>query len=271
MYIGDIDEADQVFFKVSGTHDVYLTGNYLEPANDGDYSNPLDSMEEDYDEDDESEDDEYDDLDEEDELDDLEDPRITEIHSAEASPEPNKVPGQKKKNKRTAEDAEDESTSLDNMIDSSLKSEAKPEQKLSKKQLKKMKNNAGNAVPTAAAEEKANGNKEVQKSGEEANGKAEKGDKKVQFAKNLEQGPTGSPKSEKKDEPKKDDKAKASLGVKVVQGVKIADKKIGEGPVAKKGDKVAMRYIGKLEDGKVFDCRCNTFCFSHNAYKTSPF
>ena len=33
----------------------------------------------------------------------------------------------------------------------------------------------------------------------------------------------------------------------------IDDKKLGTGPAAKKGDRVGMRYIGKLKDGKVFD------------------
>lgn len=36
-------------------------------------------------------------------------------------------------------------------------------------------------------------------------------------------------------------------------GLKLADVKIGEGVSAKKGDVVEMRYIGKFEDGKVFD------------------
>ncbi|KAI6795312.1 hypothetical protein KC331_g12982, partial [Hortaea werneckii] len=71
-----------------------------------------------------------------------------------------------------------------------------------------------------------------------------KSDKKVSFAKELEQGPT----------PNKDEKAKGALGVKVVQGVTIDDKKLGTGPAAKSGDRVAMRYIGKLQkDNKVFD------------------
>lgn len=36
-------------------------------------------------------------------------------------------------------------------------------------------------------------------------------------------------------------------------GLKIQDAKIGDGPQAKKGMKVSMRYIGKLPNGKVFD------------------
>lgn len=36
-------------------------------------------------------------------------------------------------------------------------------------------------------------------------------------------------------------------------GLKIQDAKVGDGPQAKKGMKVSMRYIGRLENGKVFD------------------
>ena len=70
--------------------------------------------------------------------------------------------------------------------------------------------------------------------------------KKVQFAKNLEQGPTGSPKVQeaKKETPK---------GPRNVNGVTIDDKKEGKGRPAKKGDRIEMRYIGKLKNGKQFD------------------
>jgi len=105
--------------------------------------------------------------------------------------------------------------------------------KLSKKQLKKLKNNKGDAV--AVEEVKA----ETPKAG-----KAEKSDKKVQFAKNLEQGPTPSAEKSKTD---------AKANVKIVNGVKIEDRIVGSGRPCKKSDRVGMRYIGKLTDGKVFD------------------
>lgn len=47
--------------------------------------------------------------------------------------------------------------------------------------------------------------------------------------------------------------AKPRYGVKNVQGVSIEDRKVGSGPQAKKGSRVDMRYIGKLESGKIFD------------------
>ena len=36
-------------------------------------------------------------------------------------------------------------------------------------------------------------------------------------------------------------------------GLIIEDKRVGTGPAAKKGQKLKMRYIGKLQNGKVFD------------------
>lgn len=139
----------------------------------------------------------------------------------------------KGKNKRPAEDSADEQPdTLDDLISKATKPETNGAQKLTKKQTKKLKKNDGQAV--AAAEETKKEQKET------PNGDK----KKVQFAKNLEQGPTGSPKV---NGPKP--------GVKTVNGVTIDDKKIGKGPAAKKGDKIDMRYIGKLKNGKVFDCK----------------
>lgn len=151
------------------------------------------------------------DSDESDELDGLEDPRIQEIDSDEEEA-PKLVPVKKGKNKRSAEEAE----GLDELM-------AKDDAKLSKKQQKKLKNNKGEAI---AAEDK-------------------KDAKKVQFAKNLEQGPTGSTEKAKQ--------AKATPGVKVVQGVTVDDRTIGNGRTAKNGDTVGVRYIGKLQNGKQFD------------------
>lgn len=192
---------------------------------------------------------------ESDELDDLDDPRITEIVSEEDEV-PKLVrkeePVKKGKNKRVAEELDEEPATLDDIMAESLKS---VEPKLSKKQLKKLKNNAGKAVD--AALENKDKKEEV---GAKDNSNA-KGDKKVQFAKNLEQGPSGvkqetksEAKADAKSDSKKDgEKQKATLGPKKVQGVIIDDRKLGKGPAAKKGNKVGMRYIGKLQDGKVFD------------------
>jgi FK506-binding nuclear protein len=77
--------------------------------------------------------------------------------------------------------------------------------------------------------------------------------KKVQFAKPIEQGPTNGQKDTNKTTEKAEKKTPAGPSKRVVQGVTIEDKKIGTGPVAKKGAKLGMRYIGKLKNGNVFD------------------
>jgi len=237
-----IAENERVFFKVTGTHTIYLTGNYVIPDDNG-----HNHHHEVYDSDDESDED-YDlspDEDELEELDDEEDEldglRITEVESEEEDvPKLVKSKDEKKgKNKRSADELE-EPASLDDIISKSLKGEEEP--KLSKKQLKKLKKNNGEAAATATKEEPS------------SSAKSEKSGKKVEFAEKLVQGPTPSgdkSKAETKDASK--DASKVKLGVRTVDGVKIDDKKIGSGPAAKDGHKVGMRYIGKLTDGKVFD------------------
>ncbi|KWU43992.1 hypothetical protein RHOSPDRAFT_34421 [Rhodotorula sp. JG-1b] len=54
----------------------------------------------------------------------------------------------------------------------------------------------------------------------------------------------------KAEEPKKADTKKTQV---LAGGLEITDVKVGEGAAAKNGSKVGMRYIGKLENGKVFD------------------
>ncbi|KAL6714438.1 peptidylprolyl isomerase fpr3 [Lecanora helva] len=260
-----IPEDQPAYFKVSGTHAVYLTGNYVIPPDD-DRNHQHDEDSDDYDMSPDEEELGLMEDDESDELDDIEDPRITEVGTDDEEEAPKLVkkekPTPKGKNKRAHEESSDIETpaaSLDDIMAKSLKP-AEPstngvtgaEPKLSKKQMKKLKNNAGKAVEAAVE------NKDVKKDNSASKDTdGQKGDKKVQFAKNLEQGPSSSPAKESKDktDTKKDDgKPKATLGVKTIAGgVKIDDKKLGTGPVAKKGSKVGMRYIGKLKDGKVFD------------------
>lgn len=61
-------------------------------------------------------------------------------------------------------------------------------------------------------------------------------------------------KKEKKEPAKDTADNEAPKGVReVAGGVKIEDKKPGSGAEAKKGNTVRMRYVGKLDDGSVFD------------------
>ena len=224
-----VAEGERVFFKVTGTHTIYLTGNYVMPL-DEPHSHSDDEDEDDEDDYDLSPDEDELDMDElmmgeddeSDDLDDLENPRITEVDSDEE--EAPKLVDAKGKKKRAAEEA-----SLEDLIakDNKGKSDTNGE---SKKQQKKLKKNNGEA---SAVEEKSE----------------PKETKKVQFAKNLEQGPT--PSKDKKPA----EKTTGTLGVKEVKGVTLDDKKLGKGSAAASGNTVAMRYIGKLENGKVFDCK----------------
>ena len=251
-----VHEEQTVFFKVSGTHDIHLTGNFVVPE-DPHYDRRIGADDE-YDLSPDEDEVSLEDDEESDDLDDLEDPRITEVDTDdenEAVPQlvnqsaEGKMSAGKGKNKRPLEDPEEETKSkpdLDDLIAKSLKTEQPTingEAKLSKKQLKKLKNNAGKAVDASV------------KPDSEKEETAAKTDKKVQFAKNLEQGPTSSQPTTKNNvngsvNPQSQT---ASVGIKIVQGVKIDDRKIGEGRGAKKGDKLGMRYIGKLSDGRVFD------------------
>ncbi|KAM0353986.1 hypothetical protein ACHAPY_001339 [Fusarium culmorum] len=223
-----VNHGEKVFFVVTGSHTIYLTGNYI--------------MDDDEDDEDSEDEDEYDlspdeleyglegdDSDASDDLDGLEDPRVEEIDTDEEEA-PKLVAANKGKNKRAAE----ETAGLDELI-------TKEDAKLSKKQQKKLKNNKGEAV---AAEEK-------------------KDAKKVQFAKNLEQGPTGST----TEKPKQAKDSKPATGVKVVQGVTIDDRTVGNGRTVKSGDTVGVRYIGKLQNGKQFDANKKGKPFSFKAGK----
>ncbi|CAI4047897.1 hypothetical protein N7582_004243 [Saccharomyces uvarum] len=71
--------------------------------------------------------------------------------------------------------------------------------------------------------------------------------KKVEFKKDLEEGPT-KPKSKKEQDNKQKPKTKVLEG-----GIVVEDRAVGDGPQAKRGARVGMRYIGKLKNGKVFD------------------
>ncbi|CCH59450.1 hypothetical protein TBLA_0B06250 [Henningerozyma blattae CBS 6284] len=132
----------------------------------------------------------------------------------------------------SAEGESDEDDELDDLEEEEVRIEEvieEPEEKTNKKHNEK--------------EDKKN-NKRKQQVEEEK--KESKKAKKVEFKKDLEEGPTKKA-DKKKEEPKKA-KAKVLEG-----GVVIEDRKIGQGPKAKKSNRIGMRYIGKLKNGKVFD------------------
>ncbi|KAK5078457.1 peptidylprolyl isomerase fpr3 [Lithohypha guttulata] len=250
-----VAEGEKVFFKVSGSLTVHLTGNYIMPLDE-----PSDDEDDEYDLSPDEDEEDLDGLDalvngddESDELDDIKDPKITELDSEEEADLKSKItapPATKGKNKRPAAGDAEEDVSLDTIMakslgkpdDTAAPTEAKKLSKAEKKKAKKLKNNDGEAAtPPQDTTKEA-----VQASGADSG-------KKVQFAKNLEQGPTPSKNDPAKPDTKTDSKKSSSLGVKDVQGVSVDERKVGTGPQAKKGSKLEMRYIGKLDDGKVFD------------------
>jgi FK506-binding nuclear protein len=92
---------------------------------------------------------------------------------------------------------------------------------------------------------------------ESASAKPSKAEKKALKKMKAEDG-SAKPVSEAKSEKKKEDKKPASEAkpkeFTTPGGVKVVDSKVGTGRVAKKGDRVEMRYIGRLEKGgKEFD------------------
>ncbi|KAH4279447.1 peptidylprolyl isomerase [Parastagonospora nodorum] len=234
-----VREGEEVYLCVNGTHDIYVTGNYIilpeqEDSEDDDEDDGLEQLGYDIGSDEDELEIDGMDEDESDELDDLEDPRITEVDSEEEEV-PKLVATSKKANKKRPAESEDDAT-LDDLM-----SKANGDEKVSKKQAKKLKKNDGQAVAGAEPAKKAD------KADAPSSDK-----KKVQFAKNLELGPTGSPLT-KVEAPKAEAKKEAAKGPRVVSGVTVEDKKEGKGKAAKKGDRVEMRYIGKLKNGKVFD------------------
>lgn len=203
---------------------------------------------------------------ESDELDDLPNPRITKLDSTEDKAKASKskkdtaLPNgtAKSSNKRPGADLSDDvEEDLDDLIAKEAeKASAEPTKKLTKaekKRAKKLKNNEGVAVPapTSTADTPT-----ALKKDKDTNGTAS-AEKKVQFAKKLEQGPTAKASS---DTPPtttapgtSDKKGPSFTTTRTVQGITISDHKSGSGPSASTNSRLQLRYIGKLASGKVFD------------------
>lgn len=197
-----ISPEEEVFFVVTGSYPVHISGNYIQhPFDDSDDMYDSDSDEEDYDVDSEDGSD-YDLTPDEDEL-------------AEADFDINDL-----------EDEEDVEGKIEELVEEDENKESK---KVSKKENKKRQ-----------AEEESKPEVKETKKQKKAREQEEK-KKSVQFNKELEQGPT-------KTEEKKKPAVQTLAG-----GVVVEDRTVGKGPQAKAGNKVGVRYIGKLKNGSVFD------------------
>ncbi|KAG0691095.1 peptidylprolyl isomerase fpr4 [Pichia californica] len=212
---------EEVFFVVTGSYTVHLTGNYVDHPNDED--------EDDYvygtDEEDDYDDDEYDLTPDEDEIiDEIEYDldELDKIEDIEGKIEELVEEDEKNSKKRQAEEEEE-----------SESKKAKKDKKAKKEKTVKF-NKELEQGPTGPAAEK-----EAPKAAKKEQKKDEKKDEK---------------KVEKKVEKKEQKKEQKKPAVKTLPGgVIIEDKTVGTGPVCKKGQKVGVRYIGKLKNGKVFD------------------
>jgi FK506-binding nuclear protein len=131
--------------------------------------------------------------------------------------------------------------------------EAGPEKlsKAERKRRKKRKASDGEAV--AAGESISTASKAAGEGEEKGTGEKDKGKKN---------------KTEKETASKKD-KGKAGGEMKeLASGLKLKDVKTGNGPQAKNGNKVSMRYIGRLPDGSIFDKNTSgkPVGFTHHSY-----
>ena len=243
-----IRDSEEIFFKVIGNYDIYLTGNYIRNHNQGEHE---DEYDEDYDLS-PSEDELYAEPDSEDELDGLENPRIQEIDSdaeeEETSKKEQKKVGDKKYDKKADKKG------------SKRAAEETPEKPAEKQ--KKSKSNDGKAIPAESATPTMKGDKKVKfaKLPDETHAPSPAGKKneKKEHAKekkkeHMKENKENIKKDTKKDHAKEEKQSTANTGLRNVDGVTIDDRTIGSGPQAKLGQRVNMRYVGKLSNGKVFD------------------
>ena len=107
------------------------------------------------------------------------------------------------------------------------------------KKAKKLKGENGAAVPVSA-----DAGADTQKKSEKKNKKAKKGAESKEGDSKKEEGKGSDGKQKQGDK---------SAMRELPNGLNIQDAKVGDGPQAKSGMRVNMRYVGKLPDGKVFD------------------
>ncbi|CAB37433.1 nucleophismin-like histone chaperone/CENP-A amino terminus domain (NTD) isomerase Ani1/Fkbp39 [Schizosaccharomyces pombe] len=140
------------------------------------------------------------------------------------------------------EESEEESESEDNSASEEDELDSAPAKKA---QVKKKRTKDESEQEEAASPKKNNTKKQ------KVEGTPVK-EKKVAFAEKLEQGPTGP--AAKKEKQQASSNAPSSPKTRTLKGgVVVTDVKTGSGASATNGKKVEMRYIGKLENGKVFD------------------
>lgn len=209
-----ITPEEEVYFVVTGSYRVHLTGNYVDHPNDEDEDDYI------YGDDSEGDSEDYDLTPDEDEIisDDAMEYDLEELDDVED------VEGKIEELLEEASQKKRKSTDV-----------AEKESKKSKKEKTVKFNKELEQGPTPTKKEAAPAKKEVAPTKKEAAlAKKEAASTKKEVAPVAKEAPKP--------------KAKTIAG-----GVVIEDKSSGSGPLAKKGQKVGVRYIGKLKNGKVFD------------------
>jgi len=211
--IGVEFSSDLIQFEVIGKNEVHLLGNWIDTA-----PNDVPPFGSDDDDDDDDEDSEYgyrlQDVSSDVEL----NPSDVELDDTDGSRFEEVTSGSKGA-KRPADAMDEDVVATDGLS-----------KKQKKKLAKKLKNAEGNGVATSVASvASAQGSPDAKKK--------EKKDKKA-----------GAEKENKEGGEKEKGETKTLAG-----GLAIRDAKTGTGKSAKKGDQLSMRYIGKLENGKIFD------------------
>lgn len=230
--------ADDVRFSVTGDNAVEILGNLLKPGLLDSYDEEPDDDEiiDDFDEDDESidsDDEVYGEIEgDSDEVDD--DVRIEEIDDEDdaAVAKPVAVKAAGKKRSAAEADVDDDTSMTAPVTDAELVAAAKEAgldpSKLSKNQRKKLNKRLRGGGDESVEQEAV---EIVQKDSADGNTKAAVATK---------------------DTAKKDGKT-VSKTVTLPSGVVIEDRKMGTGPQAKAGNRLGMRYVGRLQSGKQFD------------------
>lgn len=222
-----ISPDEEVYFVVTGSYPIHLTGNYVE--------HPGDESSEDEDEDEDDYiygDDEYDLTPDEDELIDIED----------------------------LEDEQDIEGKIEELVEEDNKKRTNDEDVQPKKKSKK--EDKKSVAFTPELEQGPSGSTLTEKKTEKKNDKKEKAQAKKEEAKAKKEEAKAKKEEAKAAEPAKKFVTKTLLG-----GVVTEDRKTGKGTQAKGGNKVGIRYIGKLKNGKVFDKNTNGKPFTFNLGK----
>ncbi|KAG0167281.1 peptidylprolyl isomerase fpr4 [Apophysomyces sp. BC1015] len=224
-------EGEEVTFSVKGPNTIHLTGNYTfddegsdmddDDIDMMDLPNGIDRRAAAY-LDDEAEEDEEEDDEEEDE----EEEEEEELVAKNNKKRPAKTQEEQPAKKRKAEQKQ---------------AEEKKQEELKKKQEEQKKQ-----AELKKKQEEQKKQAELKKKQEEQKKQAELKKKQEELKKKQEE-------QKKQAELKKKEDEKKSKVVKLPNGLVIEDVKVGTGAAAKSGQRIGMRYIGKLTNGKVFD------------------